>query len=311
MGERLHEVGRDVTLCAEAFGDPADPPLLLVMGLGMQMIRWHASFVRELTDRGLYVIRFDNRDSGRSTFMTDVPLPTLKQLATRRFDPRQYLLADMARDTVGLLDALGLDRVHIAGASMGGMIAQTIAAEQPRRVRSLTSIMSNTGSRLSGQPALKTYPLLLRRAAPGRDGYIAHQIALHDAIGSPGGPADDPLFREIAERSYDRNRDPTGTPRQLAAVLASGDRTRALRRISAPTLVIHGDADRMIALSGGRATARAIPDSELVVVPGMGHDLPRSAWPEVIGALADHVRRAERGGRGARGAPRSAPTGTA
>ncbi|ADB50433.1 alpha/beta fold hydrolase [Conexibacter woesei] len=300
MSERLYDVGRGVTLCAEGFGDPADPPLLLVMGLGMQMIRWHASFVRELTDRGLYVIRFDNRDSGRSTFMKDVPLPTLRQLATRRFDPRQYLLADMARDTVALLDALNLDRVHIAGASMGGMIAQTIAAEQPRRVRSLTSIMSNTGSRFSGQPALKTYPLLLRRAAPGRDGYIAHQVALHDAIGSPGSPADDPLFREIAECSYDRNPDPTGTPRQLAAVLASGDRTRALHRVSAPTLVIHGDADRMISISGGRATARAIPDSELVVVPGMGHDLPRGVWPEVIGALAHHVRAAERAGRAGR-----------
>lgn len=293
MGERLYDAGNGVTICAEGFGDPADPPLLLAMGLGMQMVRWHESFLRELTDRGLYVIRFDNRDSGRSTFFHEIPPPTLKQLATRRFDPQQYLLADMARDTVGLLDALGLDRVHVAGASMGGMIAQTLAADHPRRVRSLTSIMSGTGSRFSGQPALKTYPLLLRRAPRDLAGYLAHQGAIHAAIGSPGTRPDDPLFLEISRRSFERNPDPTGTGRQLAAILASGDRTRALHRISSPTLVIHGSADRMIALSGGRATARAIPDAELHVVPGMGHDLPRDSWPEVIGSIVHHVRAAE------------------
>jgi pimeloyl-ACP methyl ester carboxylesterase len=293
MGERLYEVGRGVTMCAEGFGDPADPPLLLVMGLGMQMVRWHESFISELTDRGLYVIRFDNRDSGRSTFFSDVPVPRLAQLARRRFDPRQYTLSDMAQDTVGLLDALGLDRVHVAGASMGGMIAQTLAAQHPRRVRSLTSIMSSTGSRWSGQPALKTYPVVMRRAPRDFDGYLAHQILVHRAIGSPEVPPDDPLFVEIVRRSYERNPDPTGTGRQLAAILASGGRTRALHRISAPTLVIHGAADRMISVSGGRATARAIAGAELHVIPGMGHDLPRENWPEVIGSIAHHVRAAE------------------
>ncbi|MBB4662317.1 alpha/beta fold hydrolase [Conexibacter arvalis] len=293
MAEQLHDVGRGVTICAETFGDPSDPPLLLLMGLGMQMVRWHETFVERLTDRGLFVIRCDNRDSGRSTYFSDVPPPRLAQLARRRFDPRQYRLTDMAADTAGLLDALGLDSAHVAGASMGGMIAQTLAAEHPRRVRSLVSIMSNTGSRWHGQPALKTYPVLLKRPARDLDAYLAQQVLVHGAVGSPGLPADDPLFLEIARRSYGRNPDLTGTGRQLAAILASGDRTRQLHRISAPTLVIHGDRDRMIALSGGRATARAIPGAELHVIPGMGHDLPRENWPEVIDSIVHHVRGAE------------------
>jgi pimeloyl-ACP methyl ester carboxylesterase len=293
MAEQRYDVGRGIELCAEAFGDPADPPLLLVMGLGMQMVRWHESLVEQFTSRGLYVIRFDNRDSGRSTFCSDVPSPTLAQLARRRFDPRQYRLTDMAADTAGLLDALGLDSVHVVGASMGGMIAQTLAAEHPRRVRSLVSVMSSTGSRWSGQPALKTYPAILARAPRDLDGYLAQQIRIHAAVGSPGVPADDPLFVEIARRSFERNPDPRGTGRQLAAILASGDRTRQLHRISAPTLVVHGDSDRMVNVSGGRATARAIPGAELHVVPGMGHDIPRGNWPEVVGSVVHHVRDAE------------------
>ncbi|HST38243.1 MAG TPA: alpha/beta hydrolase [Conexibacter sp.] len=294
MSERLHDAGRGVTICAEGFGDPADPPVLLIMGLGMQMVRWHESFIADLTRRGLYVIRFDNRDSGRSTCFPEIPLPAPLQLLRRRFDPRQYTLAEMAQDTVGLLDALGLERVHVVGASMGGMIAQVLAIDHPRRLRSLTSIMSSPGSRWNGQPALKTYPILLRRAPGGLDGYLAQQVAVQRAIGSPGVPADDPIFLDIARRAYERNPDPTGRGRQLAAILASGDRTRALRTIATPTLVIHGAADRMIALSGGRATARAIPGAELHVVPGMGHDLPRAHWDDVLGAIAAHVRSVER-----------------
>lgn len=293
MTEQLFDVGRDVTICAQRFGDPADPPVLLIMGLGMQMVRWHERFLEQLTSRGLSVVRFDNRDSGRSTAFPQIRPPRIAQLASRRFDPRQYRLSDMAQDTAGLLDALGLDSVHVVGASMGGMIAQTLAAEHPRRVRSLVSIMSNTGSRLNGQPALKTYPVILRRAPRDLEGYLAQQVQVHAAIGSPGVPPDDPLFLEIARRSFERNPDPSGTGRQLAAILASGDRTRQLHRISAPTLVIHGDRDRMVAVSGGRATARAIPGAELHVVPGMGHDLPEGNWPEVIGSIVHHVRDAE------------------
>jgi pimeloyl-ACP methyl ester carboxylesterase len=296
MAEALYEVGREVTICAQAFGEPDGPPVLLIMGLGMQMVRWHESFVEQLTDRGFYVIRFDNRDSGRSTFFNDVPLPRLRQLLTRRFDPRQYKLTDMAQDTAGLLDALGLDTVHVVGASMGGMIAQTLAAEHPRRVRSLTSIMSNTGSRWAGNPALRSYPILLSRSPPRElDAYLARQIAVHKQIGSPGLPGDDPIFLEITRRSFERNSDPRGTGRQLAAILASGDRTRQLRTISAPTLVIHGDRDRLVNISGGRATARAIPGAELHVVRGMGHDLPARDWPEVIGSISHHIRSVETG----------------
>jgi pimeloyl-ACP methyl ester carboxylesterase len=295
MAEQLYEVGDGVTLCAEAFGDPGDPPVLLIMGLGMQMVRWHPLFIAELTRRGLYVVRFDNRDSGRSTFFDDVPPPSLRQLASRRFSPKQYTLADMASDTAGLIDAMGLGggSVHVVGASMGGMIAQTLTIRCARKVRSLTSIMSNTGARWSGQPALHTYPVLLKRPPRDREGFIAHQEAVYRAVGSPGTPPDDPLFREIAELSYDRNPRRSGTPRQLAAILASGDRTSALRRVRVPTLVIHGDADRLV--SG--QTARAIPGAQLDVIPGMGHDLPRAVWPEVTGAIARHVAEAERARR--------------
>lgn len=303
--ERRYEVGDGVTLCAEAFGDPADPPVLLIMGLGMQMVCWPTGFIEQLVARGLHVVRFDNRDVGRSTFFDDVPLPTLRQLALRRFSPRQYTLADMARDTAGLIDAMGLGggSVHVVGASMGGMIAQTLTILHPRKVRSLTSMMSNTGARWSGQPALHTYPLLLRRAPADRAGRIAHHVATFRAIGTPGTPPDDPLVRELAEQSYDRNPRRSGTARQLAAILASGDRTAALRRVTAPTLVIHGDADRLVAVSGGRATARAIPDAELLILPGMGHDLPRDRWPRITAAIARHVAAAEE----ARGA--TAPVG--
>jgi len=297
-GERLDEVGRGVTLCSEAFGDPADPPVLLTMGLGMQHIHWPDPVVEALTQHNLYVVRFDNRDRGRSTHFPDVKPPSLGQLATRRFATNQYSLWDMARDTVGLLDALELDSVHIVGASMGGMIAQTVAATAQDRVRSLVSIMSNTGSRWNGQPAPGIYPLLLGRFPRGRDAYIEHQIKVFRGIGSPG-EAEDPELREIVARAYDRDHDPTATGRQLAAILAAGDRTAAVRTISAPTLVIHGEKDRLVAPSGGRATARAISNARLMMMPGMGHDLPRRLWPELTTAISDHVLAVERARTGA------------
>jgi pimeloyl-ACP methyl ester carboxylesterase len=291
-GEQLVDVGRGITLCYETFGDRSDPPLLLVMGLGMQMVHWQEGLIEQFVARGLHVIRFDNRDRGRSTHVA-APTPTPARLMTRRFGPDQYTLDDMARDTAGLLDALALDSVHVAGVSMGGMIAQTLAANEPRRVRSLVSIMSSTGSRRVGQPKPHVYPLLLRAAPRERAAFVAHQLRILAAIGAPGDVLDTPEGRAFVAGAYDRDPDARGTGRQLAAILASGDRTRTLRTISAPTLVIHGDSDPLITASGGVATARAIPGARLTIVPGMGHGLPERLWPQLVDGIAGHVEAAE------------------
>ncbi|MBS1871469.1 MAG: alpha/beta fold hydrolase [Actinobacteria bacterium] len=298
MSERMYDVGRGIELCAETFGDRADPPLLLVMGLGMQMIHWQPGLIDMLVERGHFVVRFDNRDRGRSTHMP-VPPPSRLRLVTRRFGADQYTLDDMALDTVGLLDALELDAAHLVGVSMGGMIAQTVAATRPARVRSLTSIMSTTGSRRAGQPKPHVLPALLKPAPRERAAYVEHMLALLTAIGAPGDVLDTPEGRAYLEHTHDRDPDVRGTGRQLAAILASGDRTKRLHDITAPTLVIHGDQDPLITPSGGRATAEAIPGAKLTIVEGMGHGLPERLWPQVVDAISAHVADAERARAGA------------
>jgi pimeloyl-ACP methyl ester carboxylesterase len=290
--EQFCDVDRGITLCYETFGDPSDPAALLIMGLGTQMVAWQADFCRELAERGLYVVRFDNRDIGRSTHVAGAP-PSTRQLLLRSRHAAHYTLADMADDAAGLLNELGLAPAHVIGASMGGMIAQTLAFAHPHLVRSLVSIMSNTGSMRSGQPSIRLWSLLLGRPPREREAYIAHVETLFTRIGSRGLPRDAADTRAIAAASYDRDRDPAGSGRQLAAILASGDRTAQLRQITAPTLVIHGTADRLVAPSGGRATARAIGGARLMTVAGMGHDLPRAAWPRLIGAIAEHAASAD------------------
>jgi pimeloyl-ACP methyl ester carboxylesterase len=282
----------DVELCFERFGDSADPALLLVMGLGTQMIAWHEEFCEALAARGFHVIRFDNRDIGRSTKLSHLPPPSLRQLALRDRRGAGYSLREMADDAVGLLDHLGIAGAHVVGASMGGMIAQTITIRHPQRVRSLVSIMSNTGARFSGQPALRVLPTFLRRAPRDRDAFVEHVVGLYAAIGSPGFERNDDELRELAGRSFDRGVDPAGTARQLAAIQTESDRTPQLRRLDVPTLVIHGSADRLVAPSGGRATAKAIPGARLMMIEGMGHDLPRPAWPQIIDGIAETAERA-------------------
>jgi pimeloyl-ACP methyl ester carboxylesterase len=289
--ELSSDVGGGIRLCYETFGDPADPPVLLVMGLATQMLAWHEDFCSGLAERGFYVIRFDNRDTGRSTHMKFRP-PTLGQLFTRRFRREQYTLSDMAGDAAGLLRELDLAPAHVVGASMGGMIAQALAAEHPEAVRSLTSIMSSTGNRWSGQPAPSIYKYLLRSPPRSREEYIARASEIFGVIGSTGFPQDADHIREMAARSYDRGHDVAGGGRQLGAILASGNRTRMLGQIKAPTLVIHGSRDLMVSPSGGRATARAIPNARLMIVEGMGHDLPRGAWPQLLDAISEHARAA-------------------
>jgi pimeloyl-ACP methyl ester carboxylesterase len=290
MAEQTCRVG-DIDIAYETFGDPSDPALLLVMGLATQMIAWHEDFCAELAGRGFHVIRFDNRDVGRSSAMRDLPAPTIRQLALRSKKAAGYTLSDMAADAIGLLDKLGIERAHVVGASMGGMIAQTIAIEHPERVLSLCSIMSNTGARLSGQPRLATYRVLLGTPPKDRDKFIDHVLKMYRVIGSPGFDRDEDDLRDVAARSYDRGRNPAGSGRQLAAIIASGDRTSRLGSISVPTVVIHGTKDKLVNPSGGRATAKAIPGARLVEIEGMGHDLPRGTWPQIIGAIAENAAR--------------------
>jgi pimeloyl-ACP methyl ester carboxylesterase len=288
----MAKVNDGIELCYETFGDPADPTVLLIMGLGTQMHAWQDEFCARLADRGFQVVRFDNRDIGRSTHLTHVPAPTLRQLLRRDRSAAAYLLGDMADDAAGLLDHLGVERAHVVGASMGGMIAQSLTARHPDRVLSLVSIMSNTGSRLTGQPAFSVYPMLLKAPPKTREAYIEHLVRLFERVGSKELGADVESLREMAGLAFDRRQDPRGAGRQLMAILASGNRTGQLRRITAPTLVIHGDADRLVRPSGGKATARAIPGAELKWIEGMGHDLPRGAWDRVLDGIERTANRA-------------------
>ncbi|HEX2397521.1 MAG TPA: alpha/beta hydrolase [Solirubrobacteraceae bacterium] len=275
----------------ETFGDPGDPPLLLVMGLAAQMLLWREELCELLAERGFFVIRFDNRDVGRSSKTAGPPPRIWPALLGRRVDAA-YTLDDLADDAVGLLDELGIEAAHVVGASMGGMIAQTIAARHPDRVLSLTSIMSTTGDRKVGRARRRMLPILLRRARSGRARNVARAVRVFRAIGSPGFPFDEESVRELAGRSYDRCFHPAGAAHQLAAILASGDRTTALRSIRAPTLVIHGTDDPLVDVSGARATAAAIPDAQLMLIDGMGHDLPRQLWPRIVDAIRANADRA-------------------
>jgi pimeloyl-ACP methyl ester carboxylesterase len=290
MNEQFADLG-DITLCYETFGDPQDPTLLLIMGLATQMIGWHEDFCAQLAGRGFHVVRFDNRDTGRSTHIKG-PAPTVGQLARRSKKAAHYRLTDMADDAAGLLDHLGVDQAHVVGASMGGMIAQTLAIRHPQRVLSLVSIMSNTGAQLSGQPALAVYPILLKAAPREREAFAEHVAQLYDRIGSPGFDRDLDEVRDMARLSYDRDHDAAASGRQLAAIIASPNRTKDLGRITAPTLVIHGKADKLVRPSGGRAAARAIPGARLMLVEGMGHDLPRGVWDRLTDGIVDNARRA-------------------
>ena len=293
MAEQIANVGDGLELCFETFGDEGDPAMLLVMGLGTQMLGWPDAFCERLAARGFRVIRYDNRDVGRSTHFSAHRPPTLRQLLLRDRTCAPYTLADMADDGIRLLDHLGIDAAHVAGVSMGGMIAQTLAARHPGRVLSLASIMSNTGHRWRGMPGLRAYPIFLRKPARDQAAAIDSVIATFRLIGSPGFPVDEDELRAIAERSYARGFDPAGSGRQLAAIIAAGDRTAEVATITAPTVVIHGTKDVMVTPSGGKATARAIPGAQLVMIDGMGHDLPRDLWDRIIGLVAGNAARAQ------------------
>ena len=280
-----------IEIAYETIGDPSHRPLLLVMGLGGQLIHWDLELCEQLADRGFWVIRFDNRDSGRST-QVDAPVPDLRRAMLGLRIEAPYRLEDMADDAFGLLDHLGVEAAHVMGASMGGMIAQTMALARPERVLSLTSIMSTTGERRAGRPKLRVWGVLMRQAPRDREAYIESFVKTFRLIGSRGFPRDDDRLRELAAATYDRGHHTAGTGRQLAAILASGDRTARLRSLAVPTTVIHGRDDPLVPFRGGRATAAAIPNARLIAVPGMGHDLPREVWPQLIDAVVETAGRA-------------------
>ena len=281
--EQYAQVG-DLKVCYETFGDSDRPPLLLIMGLNAQMVLWEDEFCERLADRGFWVIRFDNRDCGRSTTLRDKPIPTRTQLLLRHPRAAAYALEELADDATGLLDVLEVDSAHVVGASMGGMIAQLVAIRHPERVRSLTSIMSTTGNRRVGRPSPRLVSMLMRRIPRTREAYVRDFVATWKLIGSPR-YHDPERLRALAERCHERGIHPAGSARQLAAIVTARDRTEQLGQLDIPTTVIHGDADPLVNPSGGRATAAAIPGSRLVMIPGMAHDLPPQVWEQVIGEI--------------------------
>jgi pimeloyl-ACP methyl ester carboxylesterase len=283
-----------VDLCVETFGSKTAPPLVLIMGLGAQMIAWPEAFCQRLADTGFYVIRFDNRDVGKSTALTHLGVPNtmalMGELAMGRKLSVPYTLRDMATDTVGLLDHFGFERAHIVGASMGGMIAQALAIRDAGRVRSLTSIMSSTGDQRLPPATPEAMAVLMTPPPNDHAGYVKHLSNLFRVLRGPHFPEEAADDAARVEAVYARGVNPAGVARQFAAILESGDRTAALRLIKTPTLVLHGDADPLVRVEAGKATAAAIPGAKLQIIPKMGHSLPRAVWPQLIDAIAAHAQ---------------------
>jgi pimeloyl-ACP methyl ester carboxylesterase len=275
---KVHANGIDIEYVTD--GDPSDTPLLLVMGLGAQLITWPQGFVDGLCERGYHVIRFDNRDSGFSTKFDGIPEIT----ALFGGDPSSapYLIEDMADDAAGLLTELGIAKAHVVGASLGGMITQALTIHHQDRLLSA----STTGDRSVGAPTGEAISALLRPIATSREEAIEASVAGSKAIGSPAYPVDEQVLRTRAAAAYDRSYCPEGTARQLAAILASPDRTEGLGGVDLPFLVLHGEADPLVTLSGGQATSEAVPRAKMITYPGMGHDLPEALWSEITEAIA-------------------------
>jgi pimeloyl-ACP methyl ester carboxylesterase len=275
----------------ETFGNEADPPVLLVMGFSQQLIAWDVAFCTQLAARGFRVIRFDNRDAGLST-KADVPRPNIPAIFGGDHSTVPYSIADMADDAAGLIAALGLEAAHVVGVSMGGMIGQTLAIRHPGRVKSLVSIMSTTGDPSVGHPTPAAFGALTKPPPKDREGYVESGVAAWHILRSPGFTYDEARGRERVGTAYDRSFCPQGAARQFAAILSQPDRTAALHDVKVPVTVIHGAGDPLIDRSGGEATARAIPGAKLLVIPGMGHDLPEGVWTTVIDAIVETAGRA-------------------
>jgi pimeloyl-ACP methyl ester carboxylesterase len=282
-----------IELCYETFGDPAAEPLILIMGLGAQMILWDDDFCRQLAARGFYVIRFDNRDIGQSSKLSGgKPLTAFELLKLRVLKipvKAPYLLRDMAEDTVGLMDTLGIASAHLVGASMGGMIAQEIAISFPQRVRSLTSIMSTTGNPKIPGPTREAMAVLMAPPPKSREEYIERFGKTWKVLRAGPFPEDEARDRGLAERTFARGLNPAGVGRQMRAILASGSRKARLRTVKAPTLVIHGTADPLVRPAGGKDTAASIPGAKLIMIERMGHAISIPMWPQIIDAIDQHA----------------------
>ncbi|KJC55012.1 alpha/beta hydrolase [Bradyrhizobium sp. LTSPM299] len=287
----IHANGIDI--CYEIFGDANAEPLLLIMGLGAQMIHWDDDFCRQLAGRGFRVVRFDNRDIGKSSHMSGgkrlTPLELLKLRFLKIPVAAPYKLSDMAQDTIGLMDKLGIKSAHVVGASMGGMIAQEIAITFPERVRSLTSIMSTTGNPKVPPPTREAAAVLMAPPPATKEEYFARYAQTWKVLRNGSFPEDEALDPARARRTYERGLNPPGVGRQLRAILASGSRKARLRSVKAPTLVIHGTVDPLVNPEGGKDTAASIPGARLLMIERMGHALPIPMWPEIIDAIDKHA----------------------
>ena len=296
MSERAFAASNGIRLCYETFGDRSNPPMILIMGLAAQMIVWEDEFCTLLAARGFWVIRFDNRDIGESTRFPDERTPRLAELMLAQVTGLRfripYTLRDMAADTAGLLDALGVARAHVVGASMGGAIAQELALAYPARVRSLTSIMSSTGDPKLPGPQPKALARLAKKVPLDRPGYVREYVATWSVLAGDHFPFDADRTARRGAAGYDRGINPPGVSRQMLAIIASGNRKRALRDLRIPTLVIHGTADPLIPVAAGHDTAATIPGAQLLLIEGMGHSLPREVWSPIIDAIARHAAKA-------------------
>jgi pimeloyl-ACP methyl ester carboxylesterase len=283
----------DIEIVYDTFGESSASPMLLVAGLGVQMIGWDEEFCSQLAARGYWVIRFDNRDVGLSTKLDEAGVPNIQAMMQTAVQGEAvevpYSLRDMAKDAEGLLDALGIESAHVVGVSMGGMIVQEMAIHYPDHIRTMTSIMSSTGNPELPPPRPEALSLLLTPPPTNRAGYIESEVKAWRVLCGSESLFDENRAREQAGRAFDRGLSPAGTARQLAAILASGSRKEALKSLTVPTLVIHGDADPLVPVEGGIDTADAIPGAELLIIEGVGHDLSPAIWPRVIEAIARHA----------------------
>ena len=286
-GEKL-AAANGLSLCYQTFGAPSDPPMLLIMGLGAQMIWWDDRLCEALAARGYYLVRFDNRDIGKSSYIPAPPPDIMKVMLGTL--PPPYTLSDMASDTVGLMDALGFDTAHLVGASMGGMIAQVVAIEHPERVRTLTSIMSTTGERGLPQGSPEVYAAISAPPPLTAEAFIETNVRFAELLRGFADASEEADARARSTRGAARGLNPAGGARQLAAVISGGSRKEALAGVKAPTLVIHGVDDPLVHVEAGRATARAIPGAKLIELERMGHTLPRAHWPALVDAIAAHAR---------------------
>jgi len=274
-----------IQICYDAFGNPNNPALLMVAGLGMQLIGWDEALCTMLVERGYWVIRYDNRDAGKSTKFDEAGVPDTMAAMQGQSVSAPYLLSDMAADAIGLLDALGIKQAHVLGASLGGMIAQTIAINHPERVLTLTSIMSTTGDMAVSMPKPEGIALLTAPPATNLDSYIQNDLNWASVANGSAFPVDESVVRQRATATWERGTYPPGTARQLTAVIVSGSRQEALKSLTLPTLVIHGKEDPIIRVEGGIATAESIPNAKLMLIDGLGHAMPPETWPDIVDAI--------------------------